>query len=270
MTALNKTLLAVASLIICAQAGAATATWSMTTGSNVGTIGTTDWGNTRQFTNNGVTVTASAWSNTCGSSNTLIRNAYLSVYGNSGLGVINRDGGTGAGKDANDVIGNGTEHAMDNDERYDSIMLTFSEAVNLTSVRNGWYSNDSDLSILAFVGSGSASINGSTYASLVGNGWSNVATLSNPGTTETSTGNSTTYSKYWLVGAFNTAFGDSDPGNGALDYVKFAGIVGKTCTGTVAGGSCNPGNTGSVPEPGSLALAGLGLLGVIGLRRRRK
>src|SRR4051812_48909059 len=89
---------------------------------------------------NAVTVTATAWSNTLGSANT-IDAAYLGAY--PGLGVINKDSDTAAsstGTDKGDQA-EGTpsnsispEHATDNNQRYDFILFTFSKSVNLQDV----------------------------------------------------------------------------------------------------------------------------------------
>jgi hypothetical protein len=101
---------------------------------------------------------------------------------------------------------------------------------------------------------------GQTAAALlgsgVGNGWDLVSTVNggNTGTTDTSYSVNTgdLSSSYWLISAFNSAFGGS----------QTTGVDGMKVLGVTAAGN-------RVAEPGSLALAGMALAGVAGLRRRR-
>ncbi|MCB1940073.1 MAG: hypothetical protein KDE64_12865, partial [Rhodocyclaceae bacterium] len=112
----------------------AASTWTFTNGSN---SGGSNNGNVRTYSSDGVQVQATAWANTGGSSNTVLEDAYLAQY-STGLGVHNRDAGNGDSGE-----GSSPEHAMDNDQRYDSVLLSFSQAVNLTHVKNDYYSGDS-------------------------------------------------------------------------------------------------------------------------------
>ena len=258
-----KGMLVVAGLAVVAPAMAAT-TWTFSD-RNEGSSNV--YNNTLDYSAGGVTVTASAWANTGGGSNTLLETAHLGSY-SGGLGVKNRDVNSGdPGEGVN------PEHAADNDDRYDSILLSFSEAVNLTHVQNGWYSGDSDLTVAAFIGASVPPVlAGKSYSDLVNGGWVNIASVSNPGTSLASTNDTTTYSSYWLIGAFNPAFDSANSGwTGKKDYVKLYAAKGTICTapGGASGGVCGGQPGTGVSEPGSLALAGLGLLGVMGLRRRQ-
>ena len=88
-------MLAVAGLMAVAPAMAAS-TWTFSNRNDA-----SGNGNTETYTSGGVSVTASAWANTVGSSNTLLETAHLGSYG-GGLGVTNRDknsGDSGEGSD---------------------------------------------------------------------------------------------------------------------------------------------------------------------------
>lgn len=87
------------------------------------------------------------------------------------------------------------------------------------------------------------------------------------------------YSSWWLISAFNSSLdttktlssGTAGFNNGN-DYFKLYSVAASTCTGTVtSGGTCTPpsGGGGKLPEPATLALTGVALLGVMGLRRRK-
>ena len=165
--------------------GAAQATYSSPPSTNCGggttspSCDTWTFNNTLSNTQGGVTSTASGLSNTVGSANVLLDNAYVTLNGSSGLGVRNNDcsgfsnctGGT-TGRDTNEGIS--PEHAIDNNERVDSILFSFTnKKVNLTSFNAGWVSGDSDFTVMAFTGTGApASLANQSYAGLLSNGWS--------------------------------------------------------------------------------------------------
>jgi hypothetical protein len=169
-------------------------------------------------------------------------------------------GGLGVTSDGN--------HSIDNYKGTDAILLSFSAAVNLTSVTLGWTSNDSDFSLLAYTTSGDAVVNGRTLASgatsLLGNGWTLIGNYADapvsPASVDVSKA-SPTYSSYWLVSAYNSYFGSTSSNGGSLvtksDYFKLLSVAGNT----------KP--TDEVSEPAALLLFGTALLGMLGLRRRR-
>lgn len=273
-------LLGSALLLVGAQAHAEI-TWTFSSGSNV--ISST-LGNTITRTTDGVTASAKAWSNTnngtAGTSNTALgsnnisntsgyslQTAYLSIYGGNGLGVKNQDASTSTSfGDNND--GNSPEHSIDNDQRYDSVLFSFSNAVDLNSVSLGWWTGDSDISVLRYDGAGDASnVAGKTYAQLLNAGWSLVSqAAASTAATKYLTG--TTFSSYWLIGAANPLLGTSM--DGTKDYVKLLALAGEKyvppCTPGTPG--CGGGGT-SVPEPGTLLLMGAGLFGLSRFNARR-
>lgn len=195
-----------------------------------------------------------------------------------GWGINNKDGcSAGTNCDATDLWSDAPEHAIDNQQRYEMALLSFGSTVKvqLQTLTFGYTSGDADVTVMAYTGAApfdpSTKLAGLTFAGLTAAGWTTVGNYSGTSATKTVNEGATKYSSsYWLVGAYNNLVGGAcfrgsdgkssstycDAGN---DYVKLYSVGGiKTDYDPPPG----------VPEPGTLALFGAALLGMIGLRRR--
>lgn len=182
--------------------------------------------------------------------------------GGAGVQHLGADGSAGGSNGNADETLSEPQHAMDTQGRFESLLLNFGpQEVKLDKVSIGWVNNDSDFFLLAYTGktpfSGSLATN--TYGSLLSSGWSLVGNYDKGAYSGTHNTGASVYSSFWLIGAgaisgLGVANGDSNH-----DYIKIASVAGVT----------KSSSTG-VPEPGSLTLAGLGLLGLVATRRRWK
>jgi len=213
----------------------------------------------------GDNVMVSAWSTTNQTTaGTLWEDAKLKGWLGSGFGVTNRDSGNG---DANE--GDSPEHAVDNDQRVDGVLYTFTQNMALQSLRLGWSSTDTDLAVFRFSGTGvPPQLSTTSAGGLITSGWEHVGNYADVGTSASlclagknnngSCKTNESASSWWLVTAYNSTYAGNQKNTGVLgagnDYFKLLSVSGDI----------------KVSEPAALALAGLGLVGVLFTRRRKQ
>lgn len=207
----------------------------------------------RQYSVDGLNLTVTGYT---GGLNSKIQNTAVGIFGTNGLGAENAST---------------PHHAVDNaNSQFDMLLFSFDQAVSLDSTSLGWWQNDSDMTVLAYTGAGSAasSLSNKTWKqAITTDSWSGAhftdvaqqggkAASSQLGLTSTS----------WLVGTFLEPidklfkrFGSNNK-TGA-DYVKVKSITVST-----------PPPAHEVPEiDGSHAGLGLALLaGLVAVSRERR
>ncbi len=266
----------------------ASSTWTPTAGCSDPAAPTKAYGNSWTCSSTSgasAKVTASAWSaSISGSGNSRTVGAtFASAYLNQ------NSGGFGVANKTETLSATTPEHSIDsfktnqsNTNSLDMVLLSFGTNVTLDKIGIGWSSGDADITVLRWIGGAAGPVTGSGDSATLagrsnGGGWELVgsfADLTNPGAPQTtnsiSTGfSSTTTSSWWLISAFDTGWGAS---------TSCTSTKGGTCDNRDDGFKLNyivatapaptPEPGGSVPEPGSLALAGIAIAGVFSARRR--
>tara|TARA_R110002049_G_scaffold66364_1_gene173244 strand:+ start:628 stop:1440 length:813 start_codon:yes stop_codon:yes gene_type:complete len=219
-------------------------------------------GNSLSLTSSdGINLTVTGWSDTNDSSGPdEVETARLIWAQSTALGIVNRDEDSGSPNHSVDSV------TSDSDGEFDMLLLEFDTAVNLTSLNLDWatggsYNNTTDISILAWGGTGSGSVLGETWSGVLDNsvGYDSAGNYSNVGLSYYSVNPTNIESTKWLVGVYNPVFGSG--GDAGDDGMKLSKIKTSTSDGP------DPQPPGQVPVPGTAALI---LAGLFGLRGRRK
>ncbi|WP_457424579.1 PEP-CTERM sorting domain-containing protein [Roseateles sp. P5_E7] len=182
------------------------------------------------------------------------------VLSSIGLGYTAKGNGcvTSAGAAATAECAAGTTLSYTTNVQVDVALFRWTGAAGTTPTGNP----------TALIGQGAAAMAG---WELVGT-YGDMVTDTNPAYNLVNSGQKT--SSWWMISAYNTGFssaagetrGSLDNGN---DYFKLYAVAGAKCTSSInAQGVCG-GTTSKTPEPATLALTSVALLGVAGLRRRK-
>ncbi len=220
------------------------------------------------ITVDGVNIGVSAWADTYGRNDDIVVDANLYKISNYyGYGVTNDDW---------ESAHNSPDHAIDNVNQvrgnwsdFDFVLFSFDEEINLSGAQFTWRysSSDSQVSVAALDDISGLTSGTNTWSDIVGDA------LSTGSYDITSSTSSSGYearfdlvdtARYWLVGAYNTVFGD----NGGHMYNDAFKLSAVSFTQNTTPTNGKP--PAEVSEPASVALLASGLMLVAWRRKQAK